>query len=80
MIDIIIQTFWLLLPAGFANMAPVLFKWIPLMNYPVDYNKKFRDKPVFGKNKTYRGFLFGILIAILVVFIQKNFFLNNPPY
>ena len=72
MIDIIIQTFWLLLPAGFANMAPVLFKWVPFINYPVDFNKKFRDKPIFGKNKTYRGFLFGILTAILIVFIQQN--------
>lgn len=74
MIEIIIQTFWLLLPAGFANMAPVLFKWIPFINHPVDFNKKFRDKPIFGKNKTYRGFLFGILTAILIVFIQKNLY------
>lgn len=74
MIDIIIQTFWLLLPAGFANMAPVLFKWIPFINYPVDFNRKFRNKPIFGKNKTYRGFLFGILTAILIVFIQKNLY------
>jgi CDP-2,3-bis-(O-geranylgeranyl)-sn-glycerol synthase len=74
MIEIIIQTFWLLLPAGFANMAPVLFKWIPFINHPVDFNKKFRDKPIFGRNKTYRGFLFGISTAILIVFIQKNLY------
>jgi CDP-2,3-bis-(O-geranylgeranyl)-sn-glycerol synthase len=71
MVKIIIQTFWLLLPAGFANMAPVLFKWVPFLNFPVDFNKKFGDKPFLGQNKTYRGLLCGILTSILTVYIQQ---------
>ena len=71
MIDLIIKTFWLLLPAGLANMAPVLFKWIPILNFPIDFNKKFKNKPIFGTNKTCRGFLFGIIVSILVVLMQS---------
>ena len=71
MANLIIETFWLLLPAGIANMSPVLFKWVPVLQTPVDFGRKFRNKPVFGRNKTYRGLLFGILAAILTVWLQK---------
>lgn len=77
MIELLIKTFWLLLPAGIANMAPVLFKWVPLLDYPIDLNLKFREKPLFGKNKTYRGFLFGTLIAIVIVYLQQLFYLQT---
>lgn len=62
--EIIIKIFWLLLPAGLANMSPVLFRWLPLLNIPV--SKRF-----FGEHKTYRGFAVAIIIAILIVYIQK---------
>lgn len=42
MIKILLQTFWLFLPAGFANMAPVLFKWFPFFGYPVDFGIQLR--------------------------------------
>jgi len=74
MLDILIKSFWTLLPAAFSNMAPVLFKWIPMFNYPVDFNYKFNNQPIFGKHKTYRGFLFGILTAIFIVYLQKKFY------
>ena len=74
MITLIVEIFWLLLPAGFANMAPLLFKWIPFLGFPVDLGKKFRGKPIFGKNKTCRGFLIGVLAAIFVVFFQQFFY------
>jgi CDP-2,3-bis-(O-geranylgeranyl)-sn-glycerol synthase len=74
MIELIIQTFWFLLPAGIANMSPVIFKWVPLLNYPVDSNKKFRGKPMLGKNKTYRGLLVGTVMAILTVYIQGKLY------
>ena len=74
MLDSILQSFYLLLPAAFGNMAPVLFKWIPFLNIPVDLNNTFRGKPIFGKNKTYRGFLFGTLTAIFIVYLQQIFY------
>jgi len=59
----LIQVFWLFLPAGFANMAPIIFKKINFLNKPI-------NKQLFGANKTYRGFFFGILSAIIIVYIQ----------
>jgi CDP-2,3-bis-(O-geranylgeranyl)-sn-glycerol synthase len=69
--DIVIQTFWFLLPAGIANMSPIIFRWVPFLNFPIDFNQKINGKPIFGKNKTYRGFFVGILIAILITYIQR---------
>ena len=78
--EYILQIIYLFLPAGFANMAPVIFKWIPFLNYPVDFNKKFKGNIIFGSHKTYRGFFFGILTAILVTYIQKICYLNTLEY
>lgn len=80
MLDILLGTLWFLLPAGIANMAPVLFKWVPILNYPVDFGLKVRGEPLFGKNKTYRGFLFGIIAAIVVVYFQSLYYLNFTQY
>jgi CDP-2,3-bis-(O-geranylgeranyl)-sn-glycerol synthase len=80
LIDIIFQTLLLIAPAGVANMSPVLFKWLPVLNKPVDFGKTFGGKPLFGKNKTYRGFLVGILMAILVVYLEKILYNFLAPY
>lgn len=73
-LTLILQSFWFFLPAGMANMAPVLVIKVPFLNIPVDGNKKYQGKPVFGNHKTYRGFFFGILAAIIVVAIQKELY------
>lgn len=67
----IIETFWLFLPAGVANMAPVLFKWIKFLDFPVDFNKKFLGKRVLGDHKTFRGVFFGTLMAIITAYIEN---------
>ena len=66
----LLKCFYLMLPAYFANMAPVMAKKIKFFNFPVDFNKKIKNKPVFGRNKTFRGFIFGISFAIAVSYIQ----------
>jgi len=71
MISTLLAIFWTFLPAGIANMSPVLFKRVDFLNYPV--NKKF-----LGDHKTWRGLFFGILMATIVVFIQRNMFPNIP--
>lgn len=71
--DTIFSTFWFFLPAGIANMAPVLFKWIPFET-PIDFNKKFHGKPIFGETKTYRGFIVGIIFATLTVYLQQHYY------
>lgn len=66
-----IESFYLLLPAGFANMAPVLFRNFEFLNTPVDFGKKLYDHRIFGANKTWRGILLGITIGIAIALAQK---------
>ena len=62
--NIILEIVWFLLPAYFANMAPVFAN-------AIFHNK---GKPInvalFGSHKTYRGFLAGIIAAVLIIYIQ----------
>ena len=66
----ILRCFYLMLPAYFANMAPVMVKKIDLFAYPIDFNKTINSKPVLGKNKTFRGFIFGVIFSIIIVYVQ----------
>jgi len=68
MIQDIITVFWLLLPAAFANMSPIMFSRLDFLNYPI-------SKKMFGENKTWQGFFFGILTAILIASVQKMIYL-----
>ena len=67
---------WYLLPAIFANIAPIFARNIfkEKFDTPVDLNKKFRGKRLFGRTKTYRGFVFGILAGILGAYIQRYYY------
>ncbi len=67
----IIQCLYFMLPAYLANMAPVLVRKLPFLNYPIDFNKRFKGQPIFGKHKTYRGFLFAVIFGIITAFIQS---------
>ncbi|MEA3515448.1 MAG: CDP-2,3-bis-(O-geranylgeranyl)-sn-glycerol synthase [Nanoarchaeota archaeon] len=70
-IQFILQCIYFLLPAYFANMAPVIFrKWFSFLAGPMDMGKTFRGKPILGKNKTFRGLVTGILTGIGIAFIQ----------
>lgn len=67
----IIKCLYFMIPGIFANMAPVMFKnKFKALAIPVDLNHKFRGKPIFGKHKTYRGFIAGIPIAIIITYLQ----------
>ena len=61
---------YFMLPAYFANMAPVMVKKIDFLAFPVDFNMKIGGKPIFGSHKTFRGFFFGIVFAVIVAFAQ----------
>ena len=67
---LVLKSLYLMLPAYFANMAPVIAKKINFLDYPVDFGKKLGSKPVFGRHKTFRGFFFGILFAIIIAYAQ----------
>ncbi len=63
MLTLIFKSLFFFLPAYFANMSPVLFKWLPF------------DTPIyeqwFGKNKTWRGLIVAILVGGFVFWLQK---------
>lgn len=60
---IIIKALYFFLPAYFANMAPVLFKWLP-GGIPI-YEKWF------GKNKTWRGLVMAVLLGGFIFYLQQ---------
>ena len=66
----VLKCFYLMLPAYFANMAPVIVNKINFFVFPVDFNKKLNKNPIFGKNKTFRGIIFGIVFAVIISYFQ----------
>ena len=71
MLEIIINIFWLIIPAYCANFFPVLLKG----KHPIDFGKKFIDGfRLFGDGKTIEGFFggifFGIFIGLLLIYLQ----------
>src|SRR5258706_14057322 len=64
---------WFFLPVGLATLGAFASAKIPGLKklaYPVDFYLKFRGKRIFGSHKTIRGFIIGILVAILTVYVQ----------
>jgi CDP-2,3-bis-(O-geranylgeranyl)-sn-glycerol synthase len=60
-IDLIAKAVIFILPAYCANATPVIAGGGGLT---MDFGKKFLDgKPIFGKNKTFRGFLVGLVVG-----------------
>ncbi|MCX6734133.1 MAG: CDP-2,3-bis-(O-geranylgeranyl)-sn-glycerol synthase [Candidatus Peregrinibacteria bacterium] len=78
--DLLYQSIWLMIPAAVANASPVLFRWIPFLNIPIDGNRKWRGRAILGKHKTYRGFFIGVGMAIVVAYIQRYFFGSMQTY
>jgi CDP-2,3-bis-(O-geranylgeranyl)-sn-glycerol synthase len=58
--QLLIEAVKFIFPAYCANALPVVAGG----GLPVDFGRKFFDgKPIFGKNKTYRGFFFGLAVG-----------------
>lgn len=67
-------TVWFFLPAGIANMVPILVADIPgvrQLKAPIDFGMKFRGQRVLGDHKTWRGLAAGIIAATLVLWLQQ---------
>jgi CDP-2,3-bis-(O-geranylgeranyl)-sn-glycerol synthase len=66
---------YILIPAYFANMAPPLvkrFKFMESFATPIDRGKKLKDDAyMFGQNKTYRGFIVGMIGGALGGLLQS---------
>ena len=66
----ILFALWFFLPAGIANMSPILVANLPglkRLKAPMDFGLTFRGQRVFGTHKTWRGFVVGIIAATLVL-------------
>ena len=70
----VLMCLWLALPGAIANMMPVFAKDVPFLKIPIDGGRMFKGKRLFGENKTYRGFFFGILGAIVVAYFQARLY------
>ena len=69
---IILQALYFMLPAYFANMAPVFASKIfgNKIAYPLDCNLKYNGRPFLGANKTWRGLIAGVIIGIVTIYLQ----------
>lgn len=71
---LIIEALVFIFPAYCANAVPVIAGG----GKPMDFGKNFLDgKRVFGKNKTYRGFFFGLAVGTIVG-LSECFLFNYP--
>ncbi len=71
LLELLFRTFWLLLPGGVANMAPVVAaKLFPRFDAPVDLGRSFRGRRLFGAHKTFRGLLAGALAGAVILAAQ----------
>jgi CDP-2,3-bis-(O-geranylgeranyl)-sn-glycerol synthase len=69
--QLIIEVLEFILPAYCANALPVLVGG----GLPLDFGKNFIDgKPILGKNKTFRGFFFGLAIGTAVGSLETVLF------
>jgi len=78
---ILIKCLYFMLPAYLANMAPIFAQRAGILKFlskPVDGGRKINGEPVFGENKTWRGFAVGIIVAIFMIWIQ--YFLYKIPF
>ncbi len=86
----VLQVIYFILPAVAANAMPVLMSRLhPEWNSPVDFGNKWKGRPIFGKNKTWRGIFSGALASVLVINVQgflyvfqsfRDLSLFNYPY
>ncbi len=66
-IQLIINALLFILPAYFANGAPVVFGGGP----PIDCGRKFPDgRRIFGQGKSIRGFVAGVIAGVFIGALQ----------
>lgn len=80
MLENFIIIIWFFLPAGVANMAAAISRYLPILNYPVDFNKTINGRLILGAHKTYRGLVFGMIAAVACVYMQRYFYSSLSAY
>jgi CDP-diglyceride synthetase len=75
MLHDILFALWFFLPAGIANVTPILVAPIPglkKLNAPIDCGLLYRGKRVLGAHKTWRGLVSGVLMAVVTLWLQQS--------
>ncbi len=70
----ILFAIWFLLPAGIANLVPVVaakLPWLRNFDAPIDGGMKFKGHELLGPHKTWRGIIVGVIAATFVLWIQQ---------
>ena len=71
LVTLIVEALKFIFPAYCANAVPVITGG----GRPLDFGKNFFDgKPIFGKNKTLRGFIFGLAIGTAAGAVESLLF------
>ncbi len=66
-VTLIVEALKFIFPAYCANAVPVIAGG----RQPMDFGKNFFDgKRIFGKNKTFRGFFFGLAVGVAVGMVE----------
>lgn len=69
--EISVEALKFIFPAYCANAIPVATGG----GRPIDFGKRFFDgKPIFGRNKTFRGFFSGLIVGTMVGLVESVFF------
>jgi CDP-2,3-bis-(O-geranylgeranyl)-sn-glycerol synthase len=71
---------WFFLPAGVANVMPVLVAKMPYfreLETPVDGGHRYHGKRILGDHKTWRGLISGVAAAVLFIWLQEILFIHN---
>jgi CDP-2,3-bis-(O-geranylgeranyl)-sn-glycerol synthase len=74
-IQLLLFSLWFFLPAGIANMAPILVKELPLIKnftYPVDGYLTWRKQRLLGDHKTIRGIIVAIISGAAIGLLQYH--------
>lgn len=68
--SLILQTLYLILPAYLGNASATLSGRWKFLNTPLDHGQKINSDFILGPNKTYRGTLICLIVALLTVWLQ----------
>lgn len=69
--------FW---PAAVGNVSPMFaarIPWIRRFNTPLDLGKHYKDKRIFGANKTWRGLIAGTIMGGITSILISYYFVPN---
>ena len=74
MLKDVLFALWFFLPAGIANVTPILVAPLPglrRLDAPIDFGLTFRSRRVLGAHKTWRGLVSGVAMATLTLWLQQ---------